>query len=105
MIRRNLPDWEDETSIRNKLDMLLNTIVVPSDRVAFSLTVTRRNVLKALAAGQPFFYTFRSLLDGVECYCELKFIAVRDSSNILRSALLGFRLIDSDYRKRMEIME
>lgn len=95
-LKRNIPDWESEHKLQNKLSLMCNTIVAPEDRERFSVMTQRRAVLRKLDTDKVYFVDFKALIDDEPHLYQIKFSAGLGSSGEVKNCIVGIHNIDEE---------
>ena len=97
-----VPGWSKIDNFGKRLELLVNTVVHPSDREAFCAATEPAKVLDMVEREHMYFVNFRLQMDGEDIYYQIKFVKDENSKN---HVIAGFHSVDAETKREMASLE
>lgn len=97
-----IPGWSKIDNFGKRLELLVNTVVHPSDREAFCAATEPAKVLEMVEREHMYFVNFRLQIDGEDIYYQIKFVKDENSKN---HVIAGFHSVDAETKREMASLE
>ena len=97
-----VPGWSQIDNFGKRLELLVNTVVHPSDREAFCAATEPAKVLEMVERDHMYFVNFRLQIDGEDIYYQIKFVKDENSKN---HVIAGFHSVDAETKREMASLE
>ena len=97
-----VPGWSKIDNFGKRLELLVNTVVHPSDREAFCAATEPAKVLDMVEREHMYFVNFRLQIDGEDIYYQIKFVKDENSKN---HVIAGFHSVDAETKREMASLE
>ena len=102
LFEKFVPGWSKIDNFGNRLELLVNTVVHPSDREAFCAATEPAKVLDMVEREHMYFVNFRLQNDGEDIYYQIKFVKDENSKN---HVIAGFHSVDAETKREMANLE
>jgi len=102
LFEKYVPGWSKIDNFGKRLDVLVNTIVHPSDRESFCAATQPSVVLEMVEREHMYFVNFRLMLDDEDIYYQIKFVKDENSKN---HVIAGFHSVDAETKREMANLE
>ena len=97
-----IPAWEETLPFTQKLDLIIQHVVVEEDREDFCRQTRREEILRHLEQQLSYYVNFRARADDELHYIQIKFTAMRDFRGNITGFVAGFQNMDSAVKERMK---
>ena len=97
-----VPGWSQIDNFGKRLEVLVNTVVHPSDRESFCAATEPAKVLEMVEREHMYFVNFRLQVDGEDIYYQIKFVKDENSKN---HVIAGFHSVDAETKREMANLE
>ena len=97
-----VPGWSKIDNFGKRLELLVNTVVHPSDREVFCAATEPAKVLDMVEREHMYFVNFRLQMDGEDIYYQIKFVKDENSKN---HVIAGFHSVDAETKREMASLE
>ena len=97
-----VPGWSKIDNFGKRLEVLVDTIVHPSDRETFCAATEPAKVLDMVEHDHMYFVNFRLQVDGEDIYYQIKFVKDENSRN---HVIAGFHSVDAETKREMANLE
>ena len=102
LFEKLVPGWSKIDNFGKRLELLVNTVVHPSDRETFCAATEPAKVLEMVERDHLYFVNFRLQVDGEDIYYQIKFVKDENSKNHL---IAGFHSVDAETKREMASLE
>ena len=102
MFDEMVPGWSEIRNFGERLDVLVNTVVHPSDRESFCAATEPAKVLDMVEHEHVYFVNFRLQVHGEDVYYQIKFVKDENSKN---HVIAGFHSVDAETKREMANLE
>ena len=102
MFDEMVPGWSEIKNFGERLDVLVNTVVHPSDRESFCAATEPAKVLDMVEHEHVYFVNFRLQVHGEDVYYQIKFVKDENSKN---HVIAGFHSVDAETKREMASLE
>ena len=102
MFDEMVPGWSEIKNFGERLDVLVNTVVHPSDRESFCLATEPTKVLDMVDREHVYFVNFRLQVGGEDIYYQIKFVK---DENFKNHVIAGFHSVDAETKREMANLE
>lgn len=97
-----VPGWSEIDNFGKRLEVLVNTVVHPSDREAFCAATEPAKVLDMVEQEHMYFVNFRLQVNGEDIYYQIKFVK---DENFKNHVIAGFHSVDAETKREMANLE
>ena len=102
MFDEMVPGWSKINNFSKRLQVLVNTVVHPSDREAFCAATEPTKVLDMVEHEHMYFVNFRLQVNGEDIYYQIKFVK---DENFKNHVIAGFHSVDAETKREMANLE
>ncbi len=102
LFTEHIPQWSVINNFRDRLDVLIETIVHPDDRQMFYEATKEETVRENVNRDGVYFVNFRTLIDGEITYYQAKFVKDETSED---HVIAGFHNVDETTRREMDALD
>ena len=97
-----VPGWSKIDNFGERLKVLVDTVVHPSDRESFCLATEPTKVLDMVDREHMYFVNFRLQVGGEDIYYQIKFVK---DENFKNHVIAGFHSVDAETKREMANLE
>ena len=102
LFERFVPGWSKIDNFGKRLEVLVNSVVHPSDREAFCAATQPSVVLDKVEQDHMYFVNFRLQINDEDVYYQIKFVKDEYSKN---HVIAGFHSVDAETKREMANLE
>ena len=102
MFDEMVPGWSKISNFSKRLQVLVDTVVHPSDREAFCAATEPAKVLDMVEHEHMYFVNFRLQVNGEDIYYQIKFVK---DENFKNHVIAGFHSVDAETKREMANLE
>lgn len=102
MFDEMVPGWSKIDNFGKRLDVLVDTVVHPSDRESFCAATEPAKVLDMVEREHMYFVNFRLQVNGEDIYYQIKFVK---DENFKNHVIAGFHSVDAETKREMANLE
>ena len=102
LFERFVPGWSKIDNFGKRLEVLVNSVVHPSDREAFCAATQPSVVLDKVERDHMYFVNFRLQINDEDVYYQIKFVKDEYSKN---HVIAGFHSVDAETKREMANLE
>lgn len=102
MFDEMVPGWSKIDNFGKRLEVLVNTVVHPSDRESFCVATEPAKVLDMVEHEHMYFVNFRLQVNGEDVYYQIKFVK---DENFKNHVIAGFHSVDAETKREMASLE
>ena len=102
MFDEMVPGWSKINNFSKRLQVLVDTVVHPSDREAFCAATEPAKVLDMVEHEHMYFVNFRLQVNGEDIYYQIKFVK---DENFKNHVIAGFHSVDAETKREMANLE
>jgi signal transduction histidine kinase/ActR/RegA family two-component response regulator len=102
VFEKYVPGWSGINNFGKRLEVLVNTVVHPSDRESFCAATEPSKVLEMVEQEHMYFVNFRLQVNGEDIYYQIKFVKDENSKN---HVIAGFHSVDAETKREMASLE
>ena len=102
LFERFVPGWSKIDNFGKRLEVLVNSVVHPSDREAFCAATQPSVVLDKVEQDHMYFVNFRLRINDEDVYYQIKFVKDEYSKN---HVIAGFHSVDAETKREMANLE
>ena len=102
MFDEMVPGWSKIDNFGKRLEVLVNTVVHPSDRESFCAATEPAKVLDMVEHEHMYFVNFRLQVNGEDVYYQIKFVK---DENFKNHVIAGFHSVDAETKREMASLE
>jgi len=102
MFDEMVPGWSKIDNFGKRLEVLVNTVVHPSDRESFCAATEPAKVLDMVEHEHMYFVNFRLQINGEDVYYQIKFVK---DENFKNHVIAGFHSVDAETKREMASLE
>jgi signal transduction histidine kinase/ActR/RegA family two-component response regulator len=102
MFDEMVPGWSKINNFSKRLQVLVDTVVHPSDREAFCAATEPAKVLDMVEHEHMYFVNFRLQVGGEDIYYQIKFVK---DENFKNHVIAGFHSVDAETKREMANLE
>ncbi len=102
MFDEMVPGWSKIDNFGERLKVLVDTVVHPSDRESFCLATEPTKVLDMVDREHVYFVNFRLQVGGEDIYYQIKFVK---DENFKNHVIAGFHSVDAETKREMANLE
>ena len=102
MFDEMVPGWSKINNFGKRLEVLVDTVVHPSDREAFCAATEPAKVLDMVEREHMYFVNFRLQVGGEDIYYQIKFVK---DENFKNHVIAGFHSVDAETKREMANLE
>ena len=102
MFDEMVPGWSKINNFGKRLEVLVDTVVHPSDRESFCAATEPAKVLDMVEREHMYFVNFRLQVGGEDIYYQIKFVK---DENFKNHVIAGFHSVDAETKREMANLE
>lgn len=102
MFDEMVPGWSKINNFGKRLEVLVDTVVHPSDRESFCAATEPTKVLDMVEREHMYFVNFRLQVGGEDIYYQIKFVK---DENFKNHVIAGFHSVDAETKREMANLE
>ncbi len=102
MFDEMVPGWSKINNFGKRLEVLVDTVVHPSDRESFCAATEPAKVLDMVEREHVYFVNFRLQVGGEDIYYQIKFVK---DENFKNHVIAGFHSVDAETKREMANLE
>lgn len=102
MFDEMVPGWSKINNFGKRLEVLVDTVVHPSDRESFCAATEPAKVLDMVEREHMYFVNFRLQVNGEDIYYQIKFVK---DENFKNHVIAGFHSVDAETKREMANLE